>query len=251
MKTEPSFPTVAPGRTVRGIEAVGLTKIFRTPGPGPLPFRRKEVLAVSDVHLAISPGEIFGILGENGAGKTTLLKLLATLIEPTSGEAYLEGVSLREPSAARSKVGYVAGERPGLFGRLTVRENLEFFAALYGLYGPSLRIEELSARFGLDPHLDRKMNHCSSGIRQRFVLARALLPDPRVLLLDEPTKHLDPRFREEMVGSLRQLSREGRTTLLVTHDLQEAKSVCHRAGWMAAGKLTEVDPRGLGSGRLP
>ena len=184
------------------IETLELTKIFKPPGIFPWQSRSEDgVTALDRVSLQIPPGEIFGIMGPNGAGKTTLIKVLSTLILPTSGQAFIHGYNLlTQPERVKSLVGLVSGDDRSFYWRLSCRENLLFFAALYNL-PPSQarsRIEELSCLLDLEDFLDRRYAQCSSGMKQRLALARSLIHRPRVLLMDEPTKSLDPGAAENL-----------------------------------------------------
>ncbi len=188
-----------------------------------------ERVAFDDVSFEVPSGEVFGFLGPNGAGKTTTVRALGTLISPTSGSAIVAGIPLSPENgpAIRSKIS-IMPESPGLYLRLSVGENLQCFAGLYGLDDVRGRIERALRAVNL---LDRAGDRCGSlskGLRQRVALARALLNDPTVLFLDEPTSGLDPvasREVHELIGALRE---RGVTIFLTTHRLEEAERLCHR-----------------------
>jgi ABC-2 type transport system ATP-binding protein len=181
-------------------------------------------VAVRDVTLDVSRGEIVALLGPNGAGKTTTMRMLAGLIAPTSGTVAIDGTALtRETGTAlRGRIGFLT-ESPGLWDRLTVRENLDIYARLYGLPDGARAIDGELDRFQLRDHASARAAELSKGMRQKVAIARALLHEPRVLLLDEPTSGLDP----EIARSVRQLLEERRAAgcaiLVSTHHLDEAK----------------------------
>jgi ABC-2 type transport system ATP-binding protein len=188
-----------------------------------------ERVAVDGVSFSVAPGEVFGFLGPNGAGKTTTVRMLATLIEPTSGSALVAGIPL-EPAngvAIRQQIA-VMPENPGLYLRLTVAENLEFFAGLYDLPRPQQRIRTALEAVNLAARASDLCGSLSKGLRQRVALARALLSDPSIVFLDEPTSGLDPvasREVHDLIGGLRD---HGVTVFLTTHRLGEAERLCDR-----------------------
>ena len=186
-------------------------------------------LAVDDVSFEVGRGEVFGFLGPNGAGKTTTVRALGTLIAPTSGSATIAGIPLTPQNGVeiRRRIS-IMPESPGLYLRLSVLENLEFFADLYDVADPRARIAAALSAMGLTDRADDPCGTLSKGLRQRTALARALLSDPEVLFLDEPTAGLDPiaaREVQELIVGLRQ---RGVTTFLTTHRLDEAERVCDR-----------------------
>lgn len=233
------------------ILARNLTKRFPKPGHlagVPLPFTSgdEQTLAVDHVTLEVERGEVFGVVGPNGAGKTTLVKMLATLILPTSGSARVNGFDLRSENERliKASIGLVTSNERSFYPRLSCWENLRFYAGLQDLPGPQTRerIAELSDLLRLDEILHKQYQTCSTGMKHRLALARSLINDPRLLLLDEPTRSLDPlaaaRFRQAVYA----LTREGdRTVLLVTHDLAEAEEMCDRVGLMWEGQLRVTD----------
>ncbi len=188
-----------------------------------------ERVAVDDVSFSVAAGEVFGFLGPNGAGKTTTVRMLATLIAPTSGTARVAGLLLDPANGVdiRKRIA-VMTENPGLYLRLTVAENLEFFAGLYELAQPKARIGQALAAVNLAGRANDPCASLSKGLRQRVALARALLSDPAVVFLDEPTSGLDPvasREVHELVDGLRE---RGVTVFLTTHRLEEAERLCDR-----------------------
>lgn len=209
----------------------------------PLGGAREEVL--SDLDLEIRKGEFFGLLGPNGAGKTTLFRILATLILPDGGTAEVLGHDVvRDDTAVRELVGPVIGNERSLYWRLSARENLLLFGALDGLdrEGRRRRTAELLDLVGLSRVGSKIVAEFSSGMKQRLLLARALLPGPEVLLLDEPTRSLDPlgarAFREFLRTEMGE--RLGCTILLATHDTEEATELCDRVGMLHEGRLLAV-----------
>jgi len=225
------------------IQTLELTKRF--PGPAGLgtplrSFRGEEVVAVDSVTLSVRRGELFGLMGPNGAGKTTLIKLLCTLVLPTSGAAVVSGFALADGENVRRHIGLVSGEERSFYWRLTGRDNLRFYASLYGLSSSQAekRVKQLSVLLGLEEVLDQRFDRYSAGMKQRLALARGLLNEAEVLFLDEPTKSLDPTAAMRLRETIRDLAhRQGRTVVLVTHQLSEAEQICDRIGIMHRGKL--------------
>jgi ABC-2 type transport system ATP-binding protein len=188
-----------------------------------------ERVAVDDVSFSVAAGEVFGFLGPNGAGKTTTVRMLATLVAPTSGTARLAGVPLDPANGVeiRKRIA-VMTETPGLYLRLTVAENLEFFAGLYELAQPKARIGQALAAVNLASRANDPCGSLSKGLRQRVALARALLSDPAILFLDEPTSGLDPVASREVHELIDGLREHGVTVFLTTHRLEEAERLCDR-----------------------
>jgi ABC-2 type transport system ATP-binding protein len=185
--------------------------------------------AVSEVSLSLAAGEVFGFLGPNGAGKTTTVRVLATLIEPTSGSATLAGIPLLPENGVeiRQRIS-VMPESPGLYLRLTVEENLRFFAGLYELRHPDGRIARALEAVNLSGRANDPCGSLSKGLRQRVGLARALLNDPQLVFLDEPTSGLDPVATREVHELIEGLREQGVTVFLTTHRLEEAERLCDR-----------------------
>ncbi|MGH2445245.1 MAG: ABC transporter ATP-binding protein [Candidatus Limnocylindria bacterium] len=240
------------------IEATGLTKDFEK-GRRTIwqrmrrePDQRETFRAVDGIDLGVRTGEVFGVLGPNGAGKTTTMRMLATLLEPTSGTATVLGHDLvRGARDIRRQLGAVlAGER-SLYWKLTARENLEYFAALYHVPQAETRsrIAEILEVVHLTDRADDYVEKFSTGMRQRLVLARALLPAPSLLLLDEPTVGLDPQAARDLRERIVQLRDEGRTVLLTTHYMEEADQLCDRIAIVDHGRIVALDtPEGLKRG---
>jgi ABC-2 type transport system ATP-binding protein len=198
-----------------------------------------ERVAVDDVSFSVAAGEVFGFLGPNGAGKTTTVRILATLIAPTAGTASVAGLLLDPANGVeiRKRIA-VMTENPGLYVRLTVAENLEFFAGLYELAHQKARIGQALAAVNLASRANDPCGSLSKGLRQRVALARTLLSDPAIVFLDEPTSGLDPvasREVHELIDSLRE---RGVTVFLTTHRLEEAERLCDRVAILNTGLRT-------------
>lgn len=202
------------------------------------------IVAVDGVSFEVKPGEIFGFLGPNGAGKTTTIRMLATLLEPSSGQAFICGYDVaRQPNEARRRLGVVlAGDR-SLYWKLSGRENLEFFATLYHVPRSEIkkRVDEVLERMQLTDRADELVERYSTGMKQRLSLARALLADPPVLLLDEPTLGLDPQAALNLRELVLELKREGRAVLLTTHYMEEADLLSDRIAIIDHGKIIALD----------
>jgi ABC-2 type transport system ATP-binding protein len=200
-------------------------------------------LAVRGVDLAVSRGEIFGLLGSNGAGKTTTLRMVCGLTVPSSGTASVCGIDVwGDPEAAKARLGYL-DEEPLVYSNLTGREFLGFVADLYGLDRGQQRgqtIERLLSLFELTHCGNDMIGSYSHGMRQKIGLASLLIHEPEVLLLDEPTNGLDPRSARRVKDLLEELSSRGKTILLSTHILEVAQALCHRIAIMDRGRVTAV-----------
>ena len=203
-----------------------------------------DVHAVDGISFSVSEGEIFGLLGHNGAGKTTTIRMLTGRTRPTAGTALIAGFDVEHQLDRVKPLINLVFEEPNLYERLTGRENLRFFADLYGV--PSKRVEDLLERVDLLPAADRKVKTYSSGMKQRLLIARALVNEPRLLFLDEPTRGLDPTSARELRDLVAELSRHGTTVFLTTHYMEEADELCHRVAFLSQGKIVAVDqPREL------
>ncbi|WP_156252749.1 ABC transporter ATP-binding protein [Pseudactinotalea terrae] len=212
---------------------------------------QRLVTALRDVDLEIPEGEIHGLLGPNGAGKTTLCKILSTVLLPTSGRAEICGYDVvADTAAVRRLIGIVFGGERGLYTRLTARGNLQFWASLYGLSGAQaqLRVTTLLERLGLEQRADVRVETFSRGMKQRLHLARGLIGDPQVLILDEPTTGMDPVAAQEFRHLVRGLRAEGRTVLITTHDMAEAEAICDRVTLIDNGSILATErPSTLGT----
>jgi ABC-2 type transport system ATP-binding protein len=212
--------------------------------------RDTRVVALDRVSLEIPEGEIHGLLGPNGAGKTTLVKILSTVLVPTAGRAQVLGHDVVEDTrSVRPLIGIVFGGERGLYWRLTGRQNLEYWGALYKLSASQTRsrAQELLERVGLTERADERVENYSRGMKQRLHLARGLVGDARVLFLDEPTTGMDPLAAREFRSLIAELKGEGRTILLATHDMVEAETVCDRVTLIDRGTILATEsPRTLG-----
>jgi ABC-2 type transport system ATP-binding protein len=231
---------------VSQIETYDLTKRFRElrsyRDVVRYPWERAEKVAVDSVTISVDAGEVFGVLGQNGAGKTTLIRMLSTSLRPTSGSARVAGHDVvEEPHRIRQLIGLVGGEERSFEGRLSGRENLEFFAALQHVPRDVARrrIDELLRRLDLAGSAHRLFETYSAGMRQKMAIARGLVSEPLVLFMDEPTRALDPISAREVrdlvaeyvVGELQ------RTVVLATHSLREAEELCDRLILIKAGRV--------------
>jgi ABC-2 type transport system ATP-binding protein len=214
------------------IEISGLTKKY------------EKLTAVDDLNLSINEGEVFGLLGPNGAGKTTIIKMLATLLEPTSGTAKVNGFDIRkQPEKVRESIGIIFQE-PSSDELLTGYENIKLYAMMYGLPKDQIkdRIAEALSLVELTERKDDLVKHYSGGMRRRLEIARSLIHRPKVLFLDEPTLGLDPRGRENMWNYIVRLVKELKMTVfLTTHYMEEADALAGRIGIIDRGKIAVLD----------
>lgn len=252
--TESSGSAATNGRTGPGGGRDARGSSSAPKGPGNASAGADWLLAVDGVSFAVHPGEIFGLLGPNGAGKTTTIRMLSTLLEPSSGTATICGYDVtREPMQARARLGVVlAGDR-SLYWKLSGRENLEFFATLYHVPRDQVRarVDYVLQRMELADRADELVERYSTGMKQRLSLARALLADPPVLLLDEPTLGLDPQSARNLRELILELKREGRAILLTTHYMEEADLLCDRVAIIDHGTIIALDSPAELKGRLP
>jgi ABC-2 type transport system ATP-binding protein len=237
-----------------GVPAVrleGLTKRFRArrslAAALRRPFAAGVVPALRDVSLTVGQGELFGVLGPNGAGKSTLFKMLATLVLPDAGRAEVMGLDVAaDADEVRRVLATVWADERSLYWRLSARENLRLFGALHGLRRADARrqAEQALVVVGLGETGDRLAGQFSTGMRQRLLIARALLTTPRVLLLDEPTRSLDPVTARDLRTFVRDelVARRGCTVLLATHNADEAFELCDRVGVLHQGRLLATAP---------
>jgi ABC-2 type transport system ATP-binding protein len=212
---------------------------------------------LSDIGFAVKRGELFGLLGANGAGKSTLMRMLAGLVLPDSGAITIDGVdALAEPLRMRRHIGLCTGEERSFYYRLTARSNLEYFGTLAGLKRDDIqgRIEAVARTVDLYRDLDRRFDQFSAGMRQRLSVARALLADPDVLLLDEPTRAVDPVHAQELRRFIRDdvVTGLGKTVILATNLLDEAWELCDRVAVLRAGRIVTIaSPDELGRLEAP
>ena len=205
-------------------------------------FKEKE--AVAGISFTVRRGEIFGLLGPNGAGKTTTIRMLTGQIDPSSGSASVAGCDVVKQRAQLKRCIGVVFEEQNLYERLSARNNLRFSCWLYGL--PESRADEVLELVRLHERAADRVNTFSNGMRQRLMIARALLHRPPVLFLDEPSRGLDPIAAREVRQAIKQLCEEGMTILLTTHLMEEADHLCHRVAFIVNGRLVANDtPRNL------
>jgi len=233
-----------------GLAALDRGSSARPRGAAPEPAIRTERLtrvfgkfvAVREVSFEVERGEIFGYLGANGAGKSTTIRVLCGLLRPSSGEAWVGGVSVAEdPERVKRSLGYMS-QKFSLYPDLEVFENLEFFGGAYGMSGAPLRarIDEVLALVGLAEQRRARTGELPGGMRQRLALGSALLHRPSILFLDEPTAGVDPAARRAFWRLIRELSAAGTTIFVTTHYMDEAE-YCHRIGLMVDGRLVALD----------
>ena len=241
-------PAVPTSPSSNSVVVRGLTKSFSKQRGWRAIFTGKQaesVRALSDVSLEVRSGEFFGLLGENGAGKTTLFKILATLVTPDGGDATVGGYDVTvAPARVRELLAPVIADERSLNWRLSARENMRLFAALHSMRGgeATRRIDELLGLVKLTEAADRLVSGFSSGMKQRLLVARTLLARPSVLLLDEPTRSLDPISAREFRRFLREdvALAQGCTVLLATHNAEEAFELCDRVGVLHKGRVVAV-----------
>lgn len=209
----------------------GVTKVF------PVPFQRRSVVAVRDLNLEVAAGQIYGLLGPNGSGKSTTLKIILGLVPPTRGQAKIFGRD-SDRVASRESVGFLP-ESPYFYKFLTGEETLRFYGRLCGLRGAALksRVEEMLALVGLTSARKRRLAGYSKGMLQRIGLAQALIQEPALLVLDEPTAGVDPAGAREIRNLILELKTRGITVLLSSHLLGQVQEICDRVGILANGVL--------------
>ena len=225
----------APGRGDLAIDARDVAKTFRSGWLG-----RRVTPALRGVSLAVPRGVIFGLLGPNGAGKTTLLSILATLLVPDAGAVRVLGLdAVREATALRRRLNMASG-RPSFLWSLRVGEIVAFYARLYGLHGAALRrrVDELIETYELTPYRTVAYNELSTGLKQRVALAKALVNDPELLFLDEPTLGLDPDISVRVRRHVAELRRaRGMSIVLTTHYMHEAEELCDEIAFIKGGRI--------------
>jgi ABC-2 type transport system ATP-binding protein len=203
-----------------------------------------EVRAVDGISFSVAEGEVFGLLGHNGAGKTTTIRMLTGRARPTAGTATVAGYDIVHQRDRIKPVINAVFEDPNLYERFSGRDNLTLFAELYG--APASRADELLETVGLTAAAKRKVKTYSSGMKQRLLVARALVNKPRVLFMDEPTRGLDPTSARELRALVSRLSDEGTTIFLTTHYMEEADELCDRVAFLSQGRIVALDtPREL------
>ena len=217
--------------TTPAVRIENLTKIF------PVPLRRQRVTAVRDLSFEVRPGEVYGLLGPNGSGKSTTLKILLGLVTPNQGRAMIFGQDSRDYHSRRD-VGFLP-ENPYFYKFLTAAETLRFYGKVCGMGGTILnkRIDELIHLVGLEDARDRRIGGFSKGMLQRIGLAQALIQDPRLVVLDEPTAGVDPAGSHQIRDLILDLKKRGKTVLLTSHLLEQVQEICDRVGIMARGEM--------------
>lgn len=218
------------------VALIGVTKTF------PVPFQRRALVAVQDLDLEVGRGQIYGLLGPNGSGKSTTLKITLGLVPPTTGRAEVFGRD-SEDVASREAVGFLP-ENPYFYKFLTGAETLRFYGKLCGLRGAKLkrRVDEMLALTGLTSARDRRLAGYSKGMLQRIGLAQALIQEPALLVLDEPTAGVDPAGARDIRDLLLDLKSRGITVLLSSHLLGQVQEICDRIGILANGRLVREGP---------
>lgn len=217
------------------IETFGLTKQF-------LSSDQKPFTAVDNVSLCVSSGEVLALLGPNGAGKTTTVRMLAAILQPTSGWARVAGLDVvRQSAAVRRNVGILT-EMPGLYERMNAREYLDFFGQLYGLSPGTLRrrAQHLMERLSMEQAFDARISTYSKGMKQKLAIVRAILHNPLVLLLDEPTSAMDPHSARLVRDSIAGLRDDRRAIVICTHNLSEAETLADRIAIIRRGSITAL-----------
>ena len=217
--------------TEPAVAVQGLTKVF------PIPFRRRKLVAVRGLNLEVAPGQVYGLLGPNGSGKSTTLKIILGLVSPSAGRTAIFGRDSREVGS-REAVGFLP-ENPYFYKYLTGEETLRFYGKLCGLHGKRLqaRTAELLDLVSLEGARDRRLGGYSKGMLQRIGLAQALIQEPRLVVLDEPTAGVDPAGSREIRDLILDLKGRGITVLLSSHLLAQVQEICDRVGILAQGIL--------------
>lgn len=232
------------------VESVNLYKKFKLPKTYAQllrhPLKTEEVIALERIDFSVPQGSCLGILGPNGAGKTTLMKILSTLIRPTGGEVWINGINVEEnPDEVKKVIGCVVNDERSFFWRLTGRQNLHFFATLNNIpkRKAAAAIDRLAQLVDLTRDIEKPFQNYSSGMKQKLAIIRALLTDPKILLFDEPSKNLDPLFRSKLLMFLKEtiLGEMKATIIMATHDIQEAEHLCDNIMLLDRGKVVLHD----------
>jgi ABC-2 type transport system ATP-binding protein len=223
-------------QAIDAIEARDLTRDYSRRQGGA---RGSVLRAVDQLNFTVAPGEVFGFLGPNGAGKTTTIKMLTGQLRPTSGRAWVAGKDVvAERQALKPRIGVVFDSQ-NLYQRSTARENLAFYARLYGV--PRARVETVLELVGLEKRAREKVKTYSNGMKQRLVIARALLHEPQVLFMDEPTRGLDAHVARGIRALVAGLAQQGTTVFLTTHYMEEADQLCRRVAILNLGQIVALD----------
>ena len=203
-------------------------------------FKKAEV--VKDLSFNVEDGEIVGLLGENGAGKTTTLRMISTMLKVSEGDIIVNGFSVKkEPEKVRKEIGILFGGDVGLYDRLTGRENIKYFANLYGMTDRQAdkRIDILAKDFGMEDYIDKPVNKFSRGMKQKISIARSIVHNPSIMLFDEPTSALDPEMVGEVLSVMKDLADGGMTMVVVTHEMGFAREVASRVLFIDEGQIKE------------
>jgi ABC-2 type transport system ATP-binding protein len=211
-----------------------------------------DVVAVEDVSFSVSPGEVFGLLGPNGAGKSTTMMIACGLLRPDAGGVWLAGEEMRPERLDLKRLLGVVPQDLAIYPELSARENLRFFGKLYGLRGARLeeRIDDALERTGLGPRADDAAGHFSGGMKRRLNFGCALLHEPKLLILDEPTVGVDPQSRSHLLESVQQLARGAMAIISASHYLEEVEEVCRRVAIIDHGRVVAEDTLDALLGRL-
>lgn len=199
----------------------------------------EEFEAVKGISFSVKEGELLALLGPNGAGKTSTIRMISSILSPTSGQISVNGAdTVQEPDTVRRSIGMIT-EQPGLYERMTGMEYLHFYGRLYGMTKPEIneRGAELYTRFGMEEAIDRRLGEFSKGMKQKAGLIRAMLHNPPVLLLDEPTSAMDPHSARQVRAAVQELRRESRAIILTTHNLNEAEKLADRIAIINGGEI--------------
>jgi len=218
------------------IELHALHKTFRD-------YRHGEFTAVQPTTFDVGKGEIFGLLGPNGAGKTTLLRMLATILTPTSGEAFINNFAVQtNPNAIKKSIGFLSGNTK-LYGRLSPRELLQYFGELYDMSRQVIaeRSAQIFEMLAMTDFADQRIEKLSTGQMQKTSIARCILHDPPVFIFDEPTLGLDILTSRTILHFIQESAQAGKTVIFSTHYMQEAERLCHRIGLLHRGQLLDID----------
>lgn len=202
----------------------------------------KKSTVVDNVYFKVNPGEIVGLLGENGAGKTTTLRMISTMLKITSGEAVVNNFSAdKEPIKVRNEIGILFGGDVGLYDRLTARENIKYFANLYGMSDKDadVRIDELAKKFNMEEYIDKRVSKFSRGMKQKVSIARSIVHSPSIMLFDEPSTGLDVTAARTIQDFILDCKKENKTILFSSHSMREVEKLCDRVVIINKGKLLE------------
>ncbi|MHC1754541.1 MAG: ABC transporter ATP-binding protein [Methanosarcina sp.] len=205
--------------------------------------RYNSTVAVNDVSFEIKKGEIFGLLGPNGAGKSTIISILCCLLKPSSGRGTISGFDLEKNALEIKRIIGVVPQEISLYHTLTARENLTFYSRIYGLSRQmrEQRIAKILEMVGLSKRADEPLQNYSGGMKRRINIGIALLHNPKILFLDEPTVGVDPQSRRRIYDTILELNNKGMTVLLTTHQMEDAERLCHRIAIVDNGKLIALD----------